>query len=42
MNNKNLQQILKYNINDLNEENTKPIKTEISFLKLNKNYYHIK
>ncbi len=42
INNKNLQQILKYNINDLIEENTKPTKTEISFLKLNKNYYHRK
>ena len=35
-NNKNLQQIKKYNINDLIEENTKPTKTEISFLKSKK------
>ena len=36
MNNKNLQQIKKYNINELIEENTKPTKTEISFLKSKK------
>ena len=35
-NNKNLQQIKKYNINDLIDENTKPTKTEISFLKSKK------
>ena len=43
MNNKNLQQIKKYNINELIEENTKPTKTEILFLKSKKkSIYKIK